>query len=230
MHFLKQCLQKMSCYSQGKKMKKKKFKIVVFFALLLVLSIPLANTLIKENAKEKVFTSVASIPKNKVGVLLGTVKYLNNGHVNLYYKYRLLAAVSLYKAGKIKAIIISGDNSTKDYDEPTTFKEDLIKAGVPEQKIYLDYAGFRTLDSVVRAKEIFGQDSITIISQEFHNERAIYLAEHFNIKAIGFNAKSVSGRYGIRVQLREYLARVKVFVDIVLGVSPKFLGKKITIT
>ena len=96
-------------------------------------------------------------------------------------------------------------------------------------KIFLDYAGFRTLDSVVRVKKVFGQTSITIISQQFHNERAIYLANHFGIKAIGFNAKDVSGRYGLKVQLREYLARVKVFVDIMLNIQPKFLGKPIKI-
>ena len=75
----------------------------------------------------------------------------------MYYKYRLEAAIKLFKSGKIEYIVISGDNGSKTYDEPTDFKEDLIKAGIPENKIYLDYAGFRTLDSVVRIKEIFGQ-------------------------------------------------------------------------
>ena len=147
-----------------------------------------------------------------------------------YYKYRVNAAVKLYKAGKIAFIVVSGDNSSKDNDEPTDFKNDLMKQGIPANKIFLDYAGFRTLDSVVRIKEIFGQDSVTMISQQFHNERAIYLAEHFNINAIGFNAKGISGRYGLKVKLREYLARVKVFVDIIFNVQPKFLGGKIIVS
>ncbi len=105
----------------------------------------------------------------------------------------------------------------------------MVKAGIPENKIFLDFAGFRTLDSVVRIKEIFDQNSVTIISQQFHNERAIYLAEHFDIKAIGFNAKNVFNRYGFKVKLRDYLARVKVFVDIIFQVEPKFLGDKIEI-
>ena len=175
------------------------------------------------------YTDVKSIKKNKVGLLLGTSKLLANGRINLYYQFRVDAAVALYKAGKINFILVSGDNSTVDNDEPTDFKNDLIKKGVPAEKIILDYAGFRTLDSVVRAKEIFGQSEITIISQQFHNERAIYLAEKYDISAIGFNAKDVSGRYGYKVQLREYLARTKVFVDLVFGVKPKFLGKKIVI-
>jgi len=189
----------------------------------------LADWSVEKNAEGKVFDSSTKIPKNKVGVVLGTTKLLSNGNVNLYYKYRLRAAIELFKKGKITHILVSGDNSTKTYDEPTDFKDDLIRAGIPESRIYLDYAGFRTLDSMVRAKEVFGQDEFTVISQKFHNERAVYLAEHFDIKAIAFNAKDVSGRYGLRVQLREYLARVKVFVDVLFNVQPKFLGKQIQI-
>lgn len=196
---------------------------------MLLLSIYTADKVIKRNAVSKVYVSVNKIPKNKVGLLLGTSKYLSSGNINLYYKYRLDAALKLFKGGKVDFIVVSGDNSRKGYDEPTDFKNDLIKNGVPESNIFLDYAGFRTLDSVVRIKEIFGQKSVTIISQEFHNQRAIYLAENFKLKAIGFNAKGIVGKYGLKVKLREYLARVKVFVDILFGVNPKFLGDKIII-
>ncbi|MGJ8744781.1 SanA/YdcF family protein [Polaribacter sp.] len=214
-------------------MKKKTFlkllKISLFFLTICIFSIIISNKIVQKNASSKTFFETKNIPKNKVGLLLGTSKFLRNGQINLYYKYRLNAAIKLFKSNKIEFIVISGDNSSKNYDEPTDFKNDLIKAGIPENKIFLDYAGFRTLDSVVRVKEIFGQNSITIISQEFHNERAIYLAEHFDMIAIGFNAKSIPGKYGVKVQLREYLARVKVFVDIILDVQPKFLGEKIKI-
>lgn len=208
---------------------KKLFKIGFVLGVILGGMVLFSNYLIESNTKNKTFTDVAQIPKNKVGLVLGTAKMLQNGYVNRYYKYRIEATVALYKAGKIQYVIVSGDNSTKAYDEPTDFKNDLIAGGIPENRIYLDYAGFRTLDSVVRAKEIFGQKSITIISQEFHNERAIYLAENNHIKAIGFNAKSVSARYGFKTNLREYLARTKVFFDILFNVQPKFLGKKIII-
>jgi len=208
---------------------KKILKYFLFFIIALLLFVFLANWSVEKNAEGKVFDSSTKIPKNKVGVVLGTTKLLSNGNVNLYYKYRLRAAIELFKKGKITHILVSGDNSTKAYDEPTDFKDDLIRAGIPESSIYLDYAGFRTLDSMVRAKEVFGQDEFTVISQKFHNERAVYLAEHFDIKAIAFNAKDVSGRYGLRVQLREYLARVKVFVDVLFNVQPKFLGKQIQI-
>jgi len=209
---------------------KKKIISTLFVAIgLLILAVFIPNYVIKNNASDKVSNDVNTIRKNKVGLLLGTSKLLASGRINQYYKFRVDAAVALYKAGKIDFILVSGDNSTVDNDEPTDFKNDLMKNGVPEEKIFLDYAGFRTLDSVVRAKEIFGQSEITIISQQFHNERAIYLAEKYDISAIGYNAKDVSGRYGLKVQLREYLARTKVFVDLVFGVTPKFLGEKIEI-
>ncbi|WP_370214466.1 SanA/YdcF family protein [Mesoflavibacter profundi] len=125
---------------------------------------------------------------------------------------------------------MSGDNSRKDYDEPSTFKSDLIQLGVPETDIYLDYAGFRTLDSVVRAKKIFGLENVTIISQKFHNERAIYLAENFNLNATAFNAKDVSNRYGFKTKIREYLARTKAVIDVIMNKQPKYLGPKVEIS
>lgn len=112
---------------------------------------------------------------------------------------------------------------------PLIFKNELIKNGIPEEKIFFDYSGFRTLDFVVRAKAVFGQENIPVISQKFHNERAIYLAEKNGIKAIGFNAKDLTGSQGIKVHLREYLARAKAFLDVLVGVEPKFLGEKIVV-
>ncbi|MCB0459490.1 MAG: ElyC/SanA/YdcF family protein [Flavobacteriaceae bacterium] len=212
-----------------KKWFKKLVRLALTFFVISLIFIGIANTVIEKSAVGRTFSSVDSIPHHKVGLVLGTSKFLQNGTVNLYYKYRVDATVALYKTGKIDYVIVSGDNSTKEYDEPSTFKEDLIKGGIPEERIYLDYAGFRTLDSVVRVKEIFGQESVVIISQQFHNERAIYLAEHYGIKAIGYNAKNVSKHYGFKTNLREYLARTKVFIDILLGVQPKFLGEKIVI-
>ncbi|WP_428740584.1 SanA/YdcF family protein [Tenacibaculum sp.] len=211
-------------------MKRKKVAIVFLISCFLtIIIIAVSNITIVNNAKGKVFNTTENIPKNKVGLLLGTVKYLSDGRVNLYYQFRLDAAIELYKAQKIDFIVVSGDNGSENYDEPTDFKNDLIKSGIPEDKIFLDYAGFRTLDSVIRVKEIFGQTSVTVISQPSHNERALYLAQHFDIDAIGFNAKGVSGKRAIKVQLREYLARVKVFVDILFNVKPKFLGEPVEI-
>ncbi|WP_104734498.1 SanA/YdcF family protein [Hanstruepera ponticola] len=189
----------------------------------------LCSSYITSTAKNHNYTSIYNIPKNRVGIILGASKYTSNGRINLYYKYRLEAAVSLFNSGKIEYILISGDNGRKDYNEPNDFKIDLMKYKIPENKIFLDYAGFRTLDSMVRAKEIFGLESFTIISQKFHNERALFLAKHYDINAIAFNAKGISGRYGFKTRVREYIARTKASLDVLFNVKPKFLGNRIEI-
>lgn len=198
-------------------------------SVFIVFFICVANNSIKKSVQNKVFSDLNLIQKNKVGLVLGTSKYLKNGTVNLYFKYRIDATVELYKNNKIEYILISGDNSKKDYDEPTDFKNELISKGIPENKIFLDYAGFRTLDSVVRAKLVFGLNNFTLISQQFHNERALYLARKNGINAIAYNAKDVPNKYGIKVKIREYFARTKVFIDILFKVKPKFIGPKIKI-
>ena len=147
-----------------------------------------------------------------------------------YFLYRIKAAAALFHAGRTDYLIVSGDNCRDDYDEPTEMRDALIAAGVPGERIYQDYAGFRTLDSVVRAREIFGQSQITIVSQSFHNERALYLAQGHGIDAIGFNATEVSRWGGLRTRAREYLARCQAFLDLhVLGTTPKFLGPPVLV-
>jgi SanA protein len=205
------------------------FKRLIKLSIIVIILVLLIDLYIVHKTKHFVFDNIETLHKNKVGLVLGVSKYTSRGNINLYYKYRLEAAVNLYKTGKIEYILVSGDNGRKDYDEPTNFKTDLIKQGVSEDKIYLDYAGFRTLDSVVRAKEIFGLSQFTLISQKFHNERALYLAQHYNINAIAFNAKDIKGKYGFKTKLREYLARTKATIDILFNVKPKYLGKTIDI-
>ena len=200
--------------------------VIVAFSLAAVY---VCNKLIENAATGKLYAETATIPYNEVGLLLGTGKYLANGAQNPYYRYRIEAATALLHAGKIRYLVISGDNSRKEYDEPTDMRTDLINAGIDSNRIFLDYAGFRTFDSVVRFKEIFGQDSATIISQQFHNERALYIASREGIKAVGYNARDVGNRFGLKVQAREKLARVKVFVDYLLNKQPKFLGSKVSI-
>ena len=204
-------------------------KTMILIGTVGLFSIWLIDNWVQRTASTAVFSEINDVPNNKVGLLLGTRKILASGYQNLYYSYRIEAAEKLFKAGKIKFILISGDNSKKEYDEPTDMRDDLIARGIPIDKIYLDYAGFRTLDSVVRADKIFGQKELTIISQPFHNERAIFISNKKGIKSVGFNAKDVSARYGFKTMLREKLARVKMLLDLTFGVQPKFLGKQIEI-
>lgn len=199
-------------------------------ALSVITLVFLCNWGIERTTRKKVFDKVSEIPANKVGLLLGTIEILPNGRRNLYFDYRIQATVELYRANKIRYIVASGDNHTQSYDEATAMKEALMRKGIPESAIYLDYAGFRTLDSVVRCHKIFGQKSFTIISQLFHNQRAVFIASTKGLDAVGFNARNVSTRYGLKVMMREYLARVKAVLDIyVLRKKPKFLGPAVKV-
>ncbi len=210
-------------------MKKKYYKIFGLLIVVLLLIILLSNYVVSNAAEGKTFFNSDEISKNRVGLVLGTSKRLIGGLPNPYYTFRIQATIKLYKARKIEFVLVSGDNGTLYYNEPNTIKKDLIAKGIPADKIFLDYAGFRTLDSMVRAKVVFGLDSVTVISQKFHNQRAIYLAEKKGLTAIGFNAKDISGKQGLKVQMREYLARVKVFIDLLFNTQPKFFGERVEI-
>jgi SanA protein len=188
-----------------------------------------ANHRISASSEPYLYTSADSIPPCKTAVLLGTSKYMANGTRNLFFYNRIKAAEDLYRSGKIKAIIISGDNSLSYYNEPEDMKKELMKAGIPDSVIYLDYAGFRTFDSMIRAKEIFGQTKFIVVSQQFHNERAIFIARKYNMEVYGYNAGDVIGARGLKTKIREWFARVKVFIDVYTGKKPKFLGEKIII-
>ncbi|MFL9835170.1 SanA/YdcF family protein [Chryseobacterium terrae] len=212
----------------------KKFikNIIKIFLLLFVAGIIFiiwSNFTINNQSEDYITSNISTLPNKKTGLLLGTSKTLSNGNPNAYFFNRIVAAAELYKSGKIQTIIVSGDNSKKDYNEPEEMKNKLVKAGVPADKIFEDFAGFRTLDSVLRAKEIFGQNSYIIISQKFHNERAVYLARKNNIEAWGYNASDVNKYTGLKTNAREKLARAKVFWDFMFGVEPKFGGEKILI-
>ncbi|HTO36921.1 MAG TPA: ElyC/SanA/YdcF family protein [Brumimicrobium sp.] len=216
-----------------KKAPKKRRRLLLIIPILgFILPFALAyfsNAIIISNSQGKTFNTVKEMPHNRVGVLLGTSKYYVKGGINLYFKYRVEAAARLYKSGKIDYILVSGDNSTLSYNEPREMRKELIKLGVPEDKIVLDFAGFRTLDSVVRASKVFRQNKYTVISQRFHNERAIYLAQKYGLDVVGYNAKDVDKNQGVKTKIREYFARTKAILDVLFHVKPKFLGEEIDI-
>ncbi|MCP4133354.1 MAG: vancomycin high temperature exclusion protein [bacterium] len=214
-----------------KKLIKKLIKLLFLLSISIFAVIFICNWQVEQFAKKSVYYDLKKIPYNNVGLLLGTNKRVKSGRINLYFKYRINAAVKIYNSKKIKYILVSGDNTQNYYNETRDMKKELMKKGVPEHAIILDDAGIRTLDSVVRAKEIFGQKNITIISQKFQNKRAIYIADAHDIKAIGFNARDpLTKMKALRVKIREAFARVKVFIDLyILNTRPKFQGKKIII-
>lgn len=208
--------------------KKLRLLFIVIFSVTVIV-IWFCNFWIEHSTQYYVYDNVEDIPYNKVGILLGTTKSLESGEPNPFFYYRIEAAIALYKAKKVDKIVASGDNRTKYYNETKDMRGALLKGGVPDSVIISDFAGLRTFDSMIRIKKIFGQTNITVISQEFHNQRAIYIARRYGIEAIGYNAADVDFFKSFGTHLREKLARVKVFIDIALNISPKHLGEKIDI-
>ena len=191
--------------------------IVAVVCLVLML---ICNQIVMNNAEGKAFSEIDSIKYNKVGVLLGTPPKARITKVkNYFFIYRLDAAEQLYRVGKIKQILISGDeNSLDGVNEPKCMRDSLVARGVPASAIILDGKGYRTINSIVNANKVFGLKSFTIISQEFHNERALYQAEHLgldveNLQA--YNARNPKSTRALITYAREYLARVKMFWDLV---------------
>ncbi len=195
-----------------------------------VLTLFFCNYWVLNSSKNKVFAEIEDLPSNDIALVLGTNPLIRNRFQNPYFYTRMEAAYKLYDKGKVKHIIVSGDNGRKSYDEPTEMKKDLMKRGVPESAITLDYAGFRTLDSVVRCKEVFQQNKVTIVSQEFHNYRAVFIGQKYGMDVIAYNASPVYRSIRSKTKIREYFARCKAVLDLyLLRKEPKYLGKKIEI-
>jgi SanA protein len=172
--------------------------------------------------------TLAALPTERACLVLGTAKFLVGGGKNLFYSYRIEAAQQAYAAGKCAKLVVSGDNRHRSYNEPETMKKSLVELGVPPRDIYCDYAGGRTLDSVVRFKHIFGQTSGIVVSQEFHNARAIYIGRANGIKLTGFNAREVTAYNSFRTKLREVFSRILAVIDVeVLHSEPRHYGEKI---
>ena len=196
--------------------------------LLMGISVIVIDLYISKSAKADIYNDINKVPSKKAAMVLGTSKYMIGGGKNYFYTYRIRAAAALFKSGKVKAIVVSGDHSTKYYDETGKMQKDLIEAGVPKKYITLDPLGLRTLDSVVRAEAIFDLKDYIIVSQRFHLERALFIAKAKGQKVIGFMAKDIPGTAAAyRMKAREYLARAKAFLDVyVLHTMPNFDGKK----
>jgi len=176
-----------------------------------------------------IYSNLHSIPKNKVAIILGTSKYTKNKTPNPYFYKRIAAAELLYRAGKVQYLIVSGDNRHRSYNEPMMMKRELNRRGIPDSVIFLDYAGLRTFDSVIRGYKIFGQKSYTVVSQRFQVERAVYIAHRFGIGAIGFEADEVDEPEHMQMVIREYFARALMYWDILIKRQPHFLGPAVEI-
>lgn len=198
-----------------------------YFFLLVILFVVVSNVWIVNSTSGKVYSNYDSLSNHKVALVLGTSHLLTSGAPNPFFDNRMETAAALFKNGKVKHFIVSGDNRTKYYNEPLEMKRALVKLGIPSSAITLDYAGLRTLDSVVRSKEIFGQEEITIVTQTFHCYRALFISDYYGIDAVAYVANEPSAEVTEKVHWREYLARAKAILDLyVLKTSPRHLGEK----
>jgi SanA protein len=212
-----------------KKALKRLIILLTIIGLAFILFVVWINFDVTKLGKQYSYNSLTEIPHNHCAVVLGTSKYLSVGKENLFYTNRIKAAVELFKNKKVDYIIVSGDNRHQSYNEPRTMFNDLLSAGIPKDKIILDFAGFRTLDSIIRCYKVFGQKQFTVISQPFHNHRAIYIGRKNGINIIAYNAGDAAETTTLKVTIREIGARTLLAYDLLFDKQPHFLGEEITI-
>lgn len=193
----------------------------------LIIFVLASNLWVVFSTRSKVLIDQQQLQDHGVALVLGTSHRMISGVPNPFFENRISTAAELYRSGKIVHFILSGDNRSVYYNEPMEMKKALMKQGVPDSTITLDYAGLRTLDSIVRCKEIFGQSNIIIITQPFHSYRALFISNYYHIDAVALVAKEPSQEIAAQVYFREYLARTKAVLDLyILGTEPRHLGEK----
>ncbi|MCW7550264.1 outer membrane permeability protein SanA [Photorhabdus sp. APURE] len=201
---------------------------LLFITGMLILTAIALDRWISWKTAPYVFDDLKQLPEREVGIVLGTAKYYLSGAPNQYYMYRIQGAINAYNSDKIKYLLLSGDNAQQSYNEPVTMRRDLVKAGIPTANIVLDFAGFRTLDSIVRTRKVFNTNDFTIITQRFHCERALFIAMHMGITAQCYAVSTPKNM--ITVRLREIIARLGALTDLyILKREPRFLGPLIPI-
>jgi SanA protein len=208
----------------------RRWRVFAVLFLLAILGSAAVNVWMIHVARPFIYTDTATIPSNDVALVLGTGPFTGHGNTNLHFTVRVSAAAALYKSGKVKHLLLSGDNHIRGYDEPTEMEHALLKLGVPKSAMTLDYAGFRTLDSMERARKIFGQTNLTLITEEFHAARSVFLARHFGIEPVLFCAEKLPPMWTNNMRLREAAARVVAVLDVyVWHRGARHLGEPISI-
>lgn len=210
------------------------FRTLAFGLVVAALAAFGAWTLIERTADPYVADSIDELKPTKAGLVLGTAPLSRSGRPNRFFVYRMDAAAKLFKSGKVEYLIVSGNQAdggrrAGGYDEPTSMRDALVARGVPAARIYRDYAGFHTRDSVLRVSEVFGQSDPIVVSQRFHIERAIFLAQAHGFSFQGYPARDVSGRYGARTMAREVGSRLVAMFDAATARGPRLGGKPIAL-
>lgn len=191
-----------------------------------LLVVGVCNLWVVGSTRDRVYDSADEIPRVSVGIVLGTSKKVSPDEANPHFENRIAAAAELYRSGKVRHLLVSGHQDSQYYDEPRDMTAKLVELGVPPSAITPDNAGLRTLDSIVRAREVYGLDRVTVISDDFHVPRALFIADQKGIEAIALRGDSVPLRQSLRARAREYFARVKAIIDLfLLRTQPANLGE-----
>lgn len=206
---------------------KKYFKIALYLAIIGLVAIVSINYHVNSSTKKYIHYSIKKFPKNDVGIIFGAG--INGNQPSKYLKDRLDAGIMLWKAKRINKILLSGDNGREEYDELTVMKNYCYTHGVDTTKIFIDYAGFDTYSTMYRAKYIFKIKKATLISQEYHLNRAIYIGNKLGIKSAGYSANKGQYLGYDYVRFRESLSICKAFCDVFRNREPHFLGGEINI-
>lgn len=207
-------------------------KALIFLGLIAsvgLIAVFLINYNVKLKSSQYIFYEVKKTPETEVALVLGAKVYANGGLSGMLQD-RTDTAIELYESGKADKILVSGDHGTAEYDEVNAVKKYLLEKGIRSEDIFLDHAGFDTYDSLYRVKEIFQAKSVTIVSQNFHLPRAVYIGRSLGLEAYGISADKHTYGNIEASRVRELLADVKAFWDVNLFVKPKFLGSPIPLS
>jgi len=214
----------------SRKKKRLLFRVVLLPLLVIGVFILFCNLWVVLSTKSRVFDSSDQVKNNAIGLVLGTAKKVSPNQANLHFENRMEAAAELYRNGKVRHLLVSGDGASKYYNEPRDMTAKLISLKIPKQAISSDNSGYRTLDSIVRAKKVYGLDQVTIISDGFHVSRALFVAKSMDLDAIAFSSQPVSLKHSLKARVREYLARVLVVLDLyVFDTQPDQMGDPVSI-
>lgn len=211
------------------KLFKKNKKIIFGFIILIIIIIASINIYVNSKSKRYIYTRIEEVPECYTAIVLGAL-VSNTGYPSKFLKDRMDVAIELYTGKKIKRFLLSGDHGRKNYDEVNSMKNYLLEKGINTEDIFLDHAGFDTYSTIVRAKEVFGVERAIIVTQEFHLSRAVYIARSKGIEAYGIKADRQDYYSLVRLKIRETIAKVKAFSEVMINKKPRFLGNKIPIT
>lgn len=195
---------------------------------LFLLALLAINAWFISSTQARIYDHLERVAPHAIAVVLGTSPYTSSGAPNLLFKHRMLAAAQLYAAGKVDHLLVSGANPGY-YNEPQEMYQALRRLGVPHDAITLDFAGYSTFDSIVRSNRVFGLERYILVTQRFHDYRALFIAARFGIDAIAYVRPQEDLRQPFMTELREYFARVKAVLDLfVWHAQPRYLGPSIS--